>query len=77
VFSLIVASAGPLTNALGDIASAIGSGFVIGGFAGGLSSGVLGRSARETERKALVGSYGGGVVALLALTTDTLVKRFV
>jgi hypothetical protein len=77
VFSLFDASTGPLTAALGDIATAIGSGFVVGGFAGGLSSGVLGRSTRETERKALVGSYGGGVIALLALVADTLVKRFV
>ena len=31
----LFASAGPLTSLLGDLATAIGSGFVIGGFAGG------------------------------------------
>jgi hypothetical protein len=77
VFAFFNASAGPLTTVFGDVATAIGSGFVVGGFVGGLSGGVLGRPVRETERKALVGSYGGGAIALLALVIDIVVKRFV
>ena len=73
----LFASAGPATGLFEALATAIGSGFVIGGFAAGTMSFALSRSVSQLERSAVIGSYCGGSVGLLALTFDILRERFV
>jgi len=72
-----LATAGPVTGLFEAVATTIGSGLVVGGFVGGLGGGISGRLSSESERRAVVGSYVGGLMALLALAFDILEKSFV
>lgn len=73
----LFASTGPLTGAFEQIATSIGSGIVVGSFAAGLGSIVWNGSRRDSEEVALIGGYVGGLVAMVSLAIDMLVKRFV
>jgi hypothetical protein len=74
---LAVASVGPLTSLVEAVAASIGSGAVIGGFLGGIEGGLSRRPRAESERRAVVGSYGGGVASLAFLAIDIVRKHFV
>jgi hypothetical protein len=75
--SCLFASTGPATNLFELLAASIGSGLVVGGFAGGAVGFVLSRSRARSEKGAMIGSYGGGFFSLLALALDTLGKYLV
>ena len=62
---------------LETLAASIGSGLVVGGFVGGAWSFACTRSRAESERWALIGSYVGGLAALVSLAVDIMEKRFV
>jgi hypothetical protein len=67
----MVAAAGPATALLEATAAAIGSGMVIGGFLAGLVAGLLlRRRGAELDHPVLMCGYVGGIMGLLALTTD-------
>jgi len=68
---------GPLTGAVEAVATSIGSGVVIGGFFGGIESGLSPPSPIGLERKAALGSYAGGFVSLVLLLADIVWKHFV
>lgn len=72
-----IASAGSATAVMEAIASSIGAGAVVGGFAGGLISFVSGQPTSESEKHALRYGYFGGLVGLALLTADILEKSFV
>jgi hypothetical protein len=74
---VLFAAVGPLTNFVEAVAGSIGSGVLVGGFLGGMESGLLGRPRRGSERKALMGSYIGGFASLAALAIDILMRHFV
>ena len=59
------------------LAASIGSGLVVGGFIGGVSSLAWTRSRTASEKWALIGGYLGGLVALISLAIDIVEKRFV
>lgn len=73
----LLANAGPTTAVLEVLASAIGGGLVVGGFAGGLVAFLSGRPRCELEKAAVKGSYIGGGLGFLLLAFDTLEKHFV
>jgi outer membrane lipoprotein SlyB len=58
------------------LASSIGAGMVVGGFAGG-ARGLAKRSRSDSEKGAVAGGYVGGAVGLTLLLIDTLGKAFV
>ncbi len=66
----LFASAGPLTSLLGDLATSIGSGIVVGSFATGLASFAASGSRRYSERWSLIGGYFGGVGAVAFMLID-------
>jgi hypothetical protein len=74
---VLLASIGPVTSFVEAVAGSIGSGLLIGGFLGGIGGGLLGRLKPGSERKALTGSYIGGLVSLGTLAIDILMRRFV
>jgi hypothetical protein len=59
------------------LAASIGSGLVVGGFAGGAGSFARTRSRVVSEKWALIGSYVGGLAALTSRGLDSLWERFV
>jgi hypothetical protein len=59
------------------VATSIGYGLVVGGFFGGIDSGLWRRPREESERKTVIGSYAGGFASLLALAIDIVRKHFV
>jgi len=67
----LIAAAGPTTALLEATAAAIGSGVVIGGFFAGVVAGLLtSRRGAELDHRVLICGYVGGLVGLLALTSD-------
>lgn len=75
--SFLFASVGLVSGVVEAVATAIGSGLVIGGFFGGIEGGLLGRARKESERKAVTGSYAGGLASLAILAVDMVEKHFV
>jgi hypothetical protein len=73
----LLASTGPWTGMLEAIATAVGCGTVIGGFAAGLVDIALGRPRAPLDRQIMIGSYVGGLVGLFLLVVDIVGKRFV
>ncbi len=73
----LLASAGPVTEMLGELATSIGSGIVVGSFATGLGSFASTRSRRHAEHWSFVGGYFGGVLALGSLGIDIVGRHFV
>ena len=73
----LLASLGPATGLFEALASSIGTGLVVGGFAGGVKALFATRSFDRSERAALKGSYLGGALGLFALAFDIVLKRFV
>lgn len=73
----LFASAGPATSVFEALATSIGSGLVVGGFAAGATSFALNRPRTQSEGDALIGGYAGGALALSLLLIDILLKRLV
>jgi hypothetical protein len=73
----LLASTGLFTGILEAVATAIGAGLVVGGFAAGIEGVASRRSRQEAERNATFGGYVGGLTGLALLALDTLGKRFV
>lgn len=73
----LFAAAGPLTAFLGDLATTIASGLVVGSFVAGLRSLVFNGSRVDSEESSLIGGYFGGAVALGLLALDIVGRRFV
>jgi hypothetical protein len=65
------------TGVFEALAASIGSGLVVGGFIGGAGSFAWTRSRPMSEKWALLGSYVGGLAALISLAVDIVEKRFV
>jgi hypothetical protein len=59
-----------------SLASSIGAGLVVGGFAGGVR-GFVTKGFSSSEEGAVAGGYAGGAVGLGLLLIDTLMKSFV
>ena len=77
VLTHLFSSAGPATSVFESLASSIGAGLVVGGFAGGMR-GLLSRRPRSvSEEGAVTGGYAGGAVGLILLFIDIVVKSFV
>jgi hypothetical protein len=66
-----------ITRGFEALAASIGSGLVVGGFVGGAGSFARTRSRRVSEKWALIGSYLGGLAALISLAIDIVGKHFV
>jgi hypothetical protein len=73
----LLANVGPTTATLEALASLIGAGLIVGGFAGGLVSLLCGDPRSEIEQAALNGGYLGGAFGLVLLAVDILEKHFV
>jgi hypothetical protein len=73
----LIASVGPFTGVLEAIATSIGAGIVVGGFAMGVRGSAAGLGRDTTEAMALAGGNAGGCVGLLLLAVDILVKHVV
>lgn len=61
---------GFFTTVIGVVATVIGAGVVIGGFAGAGLGVVGGRSRKEVEADALWHGFWGGVIAVVCLILD-------
>jgi hypothetical protein len=72
-----IASAGPYTGFLEVVATSIGAGIVVGGFAVGIVGFATGESQRPSEAMAMAGANLGGFFGLLLLLIDTLTKHVV
>lgn len=77
VFTHLFSSAGPATSLFESLASLIGAGLVVGGFAGGMRGLLSRRSRSVSEEGAVTGGYAGGAFGLVLLLIDTVVKSFV
>jgi len=64
--------AGPLTSHLASLATAIGAGVLVGGFAAGVAGLVVGSDEKGDGRAVRTGGYWGGLSALLLLAVDLL-----
>jgi NAD kinase len=71
---MALAQIGPLTAILEALATAVGAGIPLGGFAMG-TVGLLARwPRRELAARALTDGYAGGIGALLILLIDLLLR---
>jgi hypothetical protein len=77
MLAYLLASAGPLTSLLGELATSIGAGVVVGSFALGLGSFAASGSRRYSERWSLIGGYFGGAGGLGAMFIDIVKRHFV
>ena len=73
---LFFSSAGPATSVFESLASSIGAGLVVGGFAGGVR-GFVTKGFSSSEEGAVAGGYAGAAVGLSLLLIDTLTRSFV
>lgn len=65
-----LAQIGPLTNLIEGVATAIGAGMLLGGFATGLVGLVGAWPKRLFDSRVLQFSYGGGAVSVMLLLAD-------
>ena len=77
VMANLLASAGPVTSVYESVASSIGAGLVVGGFAGGAWGFLSTGSHLQSEKQAMVGGYLGAAAGLAFLAFDIVGKHFV
>jgi hypothetical protein len=65
------------TNLLAALATSIGFGLVVGGFAAGATSFASTRSQKNAEKWSLIGGYFGGFIALMLRAVDMVMRSFV
>lgn len=63
---------GPFTALLESVATAVGAGMLLGGFALGSAAFVVGSARPELAERALTDGYLGGFVALGLILLDTV-----
>ena len=74
---MALGDAGPMTSVLAALATSIGFGLVVGGFAAGAMGFASTHSQAASEKWAFLGGYGGGFVALGLRVIDILWRSFV
>jgi hypothetical protein len=73
---MAVGQVGPFTAVVESLATAIGAGMVLGGFAIGTAGFLAGRSRQELAERALTDGYAGGLIGIASVLFD-LVLRYV
>lgn len=71
---MALAQVGPLTALFEGLATAVGAGIVLGGFAIGLYRFWIGRSRQELEANVLADGYLGGAVGVGIVLLDLLMR---
>ncbi len=74
--SQALAHIGFMTTLLESLATSIGAGMLLGGFAFGAAGFLRGRARQDLEKRALTDGYLGGMVAAGLLILD-LVMRYI
>jgi hypothetical protein len=69
-----IAQIGPLTTLLEFAATSIGAGVIVGGFLAGGAGMLAGRTRKEMEDNALREAFRGGLVGILCLCIDLLLR---
>jgi hypothetical protein len=72
----MLAQIGFMTRFLESVATSIGAGMLVGGFVVGATGLILGWPRQDLEKRALADGYVGGLVAVVLLTFD-LVMRYI
>lgn len=71
---MAVAQIGPLTSAFEALATGVGAGILLGGFASGVYRLATKRPRKELEGRVLTDGYVGGVAAVLVVLIDLVVR---
>ncbi len=71
---MVTAQIGLLTSAAEVLATAVGSGMLLGSFGGGTFGLLARRSRRRLEERVLTDGYYGGILALAFAIADAIVR---
>jgi hypothetical protein len=69
-----LAQIGPLTAAFETVATAVGAGIVLGGFAFGTARHLAGWPRKALEARIVTDGYIGGVVGVLVILGDLILR---
>lgn len=75
--SQVLAHIGLTTTILESVATSIGAGMLVGGFAFGAAGFLRGRARQDLEKRALTDGYLGGLVAAVLLVLDLAMRYIV